>query len=413
MSGTVSESLLLNAANWEYYQSLAQVPNGLTPLFNSNSIDPSGSSAGWQNDGMNAQVFQITGTSQLIVAFEGTNTDPSGSAYTAAFAKGSLALDDAIASSGLPGHSIDTVAGLQDATAFMSYVKAYAGANGLVVAAVTGHSLGAGIASYVSYRDGYDGTGFAPPGLGFPSPTVAGGGTFTNVVDYGDAIGNYANNPPNPEGPLPALAKVSHYGTTTYIGDAATRSVPQSIAPVIAATVSQAELSTGSASAYAISAGDTIGEGAKIFLGTGFLYHPINNYAAELGITLTNRTPADATGTSQLGSLAGGGTGVFPGIPVPNTATIPDSAADIATMSALLNLEAAKPGSPIVVASIYDGTEPAKTEHGFLPAFTTDPDTDAPYLNIAVLDPNLTQTTGSGTSTLTTSLDPSGSYAAP
>ncbi|MBE7209992.1 MAG: hypothetical protein INR65_03145 [Gluconacetobacter diazotrophicus] len=404
MSGTVSESLLLNAANWEYYQSLAQVPNGLTPLFNSNSIDPSGSKATWQSDGMNAQAFQITGTNQVIVAFEGTNTDPSSSAYTPTFAEGSLALDTAIGK----GTAISALPGLQDASEFMSYVKAYAGANGLEIAAVTGHSLGAGIASYVSYVDGYDGTGFAPPGLVFPSETVTGGGTFTNVVDYGDAIGNFANNAPNPEGQLTAFLGVSHYGSTSYIGDAATRAVPGSISAGVDGFLHQIEkYSSSSAPQYLVSASDTIGIAAKIFLGTGFVYHPIINYAAELGITLFNKTPAGATGTSQLGSLADGG-GTFDGIPIPDTASIPASPTDLAALSALLNAGTASGISTVVVASLHDATNAAKTDGGFLPAFT-----GASYVNVAVLDPDLTQTTGSSTATVTTSLAPTGTYQAP
>ena len=176
MSGTITTSELLNAANWEYYQSPYQIPTGLTPILNSTSLDPNASSPtmSWEAAGMNAEVFQVTGTSQYIVAFEGTNVDPSSPAYTTEFATGSAEADLAILDKAAPAD----IPAMTDATTFLGDVETTLGIGSAAIT-VTGHSLGAAIASYISFTDSNTGVGFASPGLAF---TGTGTGTFTTTL---------------------------------------------------------------------------------------------------------------------------------------------------------------------------------------------------------------------------------------
>ena len=378
---------LINAANWMYYQSPNQLPADLVPLVVNGA--PVTSNPAYEADGLYGEAF-FTPSGQVVVAFEGTNTDMTSPAYNTTFSNGSLAADEKILLKAAPG----SIAAMTDATSFMQTVAADASSLGIGQSSitVTGHSLGAAIASYVSYADGYTGVGFATPGLNFGT---AGTGSFSNYVVYGDAVGNFSSQPPNPEGALTSFpsGNATHYGTVDYLGTASNQSY----------LVAGGYMIDGFAATFTVDSGVI---GAKLLLGAAEIYHPLANYAAALGVTLTNTTPgttvgtvspgmaADAAGDLGLSSSASGAS--LGGLPLPATAAVPFSQADLIAVSGVIN--ALQPTAQ-VVASLYNS---ANTDNGFAAA-------TAGSSNIAFLDPANTTTTSSGT----TYLDPSGTYTVP
>lgn len=84
---------------------------------------------------------------------------------------------------------------------------------------VTGHSLGAAAAAYVSTQLGLGGVTWAAPGLDKDFIRPEGGGSLKNYVAYGDPVGNYSATPENYENGFLDSPDIRRVGTPDYIGD--------------------------------------------------------------------------------------------------------------------------------------------------------------------------------------------------
>lgn len=83
---------------------------------------------------------------------------------------------------------------------------------------ITGHSLGAGAAAYISAVLGLDGVTFAAPGISTDTIPAIGAGELVNFVEYGDPIGNYSFTPKNYEGDFLFSDDIRRVGDATYTG---------------------------------------------------------------------------------------------------------------------------------------------------------------------------------------------------
>ncbi|AWN54605.1 lipase family protein [Methylobacterium sp. 17Sr1-1] len=144
----------------------------------------------------------------IIIGFEGT--DSSGLLQRPAFLEAQVEADLAL----FFGHVPEA---LDQAVAFAGTVVAAAKAKDPQASVVvTGHSLGAAAAAYVSTRLGLGGTTFAAPGIDGDA-FVFPGGNLTNYVTYGDPVGNYSATPRNYEGAFLYDTEIRRVGDPTYI----------------------------------------------------------------------------------------------------------------------------------------------------------------------------------------------------
>lgn len=200
---TTSE--FLNAANWTYTRNPNVMPADLKPF----TVNGQQVTKQITDHGFYAAAF-VSPAGQVIVAFEGTSpssldTDPTfGIAQLFADAQIYVGQNPAVYS---------------DAAAFTHTVLADAAAQGIAASDVwiTGHSLGAAEAEYVSATMGMSGDAFAPPGIPKSDIVPGKGGALTDYVEYGDPVANYAADS-GVLGHFLYSQSIVHYGTVQDIG---------------------------------------------------------------------------------------------------------------------------------------------------------------------------------------------------
>ena len=154
---------------------------------------------------------------------------------------------------------------------------------------ITGHSLGAGVAAYVSAWYTLDGVTFAAPGLppgSIPStartPTAL---ELQNYVEYGDTVANYSSTPENYEGAFLFNPGISRYGEPIYIGDPLPRVALEAAGDLYGSSNSDVKLAALAA--------------------LGFLaneYHPLLKYGADLGLN-PNSPPGPSTSSLSVNQI--------------------------------------------------------------------------------------------------------------
>lgn len=139
---------------------------------------------------------------------------------------------------------------------------------------VTGHSLGAGIAMYVGAQLDLAGMTFAAPGIAASAIPDGQASKLINYVEYGDPVGNYANNPAV-MGPLLYSPDILRYGDAQYLGD-----------PLALLALSGFSAIFGPGHTDAEKAAALTG-----LVGLAATYHPLTTYAADLGVSLPTGDP--------------------------------------------------------------------------------------------------------------------------
>lgn len=260
-----------DASNWIYGYSDSNLPPpfpiNLTPFYYETGTYESG----LLPSGFHGAAFRLSDTvgseSQIIVTFEGT--DASGIEIRPDFLLAQIEADVNLYFGVIPQ-------ALRDAAAFTQQVLAAAKQQDISHEQVhlTGHSLGAAAAAYVSTQTGLDGTTFAAPGL--PSNTVPfdNAGKLTNYVDLGDPVANYSFTPFDFEDGFLFSDAIRRVGSPSYIGN----------------LVDLGGLITAAALTAPGNSDDVRAAG---LLGLGLLAaenHPLTHYGRDLGLTL-NDTP--------------------------------------------------------------------------------------------------------------------------
>jgi hypothetical protein len=295
-SPTVTE--LFDAA-WENY-SQSGVAADLTPfLVGGKQLQITDTTAGVVAD------VWLTPAKQVVIAYEGTlGNTPAGP--NPAFLISQILDDAAIFSSPAP------VIGETVALAFEKKVAADA-AKARISASnifVTGHSLGATLASYVAESTGDGGIGFESIGIGPDVGTKGNGSNFVSVDTYGDAIPAYASNETAIGAIAPAAGTQPLYGQVLHVGDPAWQAPLSAEAALLAPA--------------ALLAGKTGQVAAEIALfAANVLYHLPLTQAHALGVTPPPATTLFGAGLGLLGVTSG------PVLPVAND-TIPQLIAYIA-----------------------------------------------------------------------------------
>jgi hypothetical protein len=156
-------------------------------------------------DGMYADAF-LTGTGQIVIAFEGTKPTNTSSQV--------LGADLSIYNQKIPQAFLD-------AKAFAATVASAAAARGIPATQifVTGHSLGGSEAEYIASlpQFGYGGATFGATGI----PGYVNSGPQPALVDYvdrGDPIGNYASDTKAAEPGFAPASNMDHVGTLVPVG---------------------------------------------------------------------------------------------------------------------------------------------------------------------------------------------------
>ncbi len=139
---------------------------------------------------------------------------------------------------------------------------------------VTGHSLGAGIAMYVGAQLDLAGMTFAAPGIAASAIPDGQPSKLVNYVEYGDPVGNYANNPAV-MGPLLYSPDILRYGDAEYLGDPLALLALAGFSDAFGPGHSTAEQATALAG----------------LVGLAATYHPLTTYAGDLGVTLPAGDP--------------------------------------------------------------------------------------------------------------------------
>ncbi|HEX4764651.1 MAG TPA: hypothetical protein VH414_00040 [Lichenihabitans sp.] len=163
-----------------------------------------------RKDGFHGVAFE-TVTGQVIVAFEGTDLGSLNTRPT--FVNAQIQADRQIYDGANP-----TL--YDDAFRFTHRALAVAAAQGISPNNVflAGHSLGGAEAEYVAANTGLSGDTFGAPGI--PSADIAPGEAsgLTNLVDFGDPVGNYSANP-NLLRNFLASDQIERFGAPTYLGN--------------------------------------------------------------------------------------------------------------------------------------------------------------------------------------------------
>lgn len=246
----------------------------------------------------------IDSTGQVLVTFEGTNLYTGNDVFTAA-----QLVDDAAIVEGVNAPSY------QPALDFTETVLADAEAAGYSAQDVflTGHSLGAAEAEYVGTQTGLSGMTFGTPGIptsDIPASTTA---QFTDYVEKGDPVGNYA--PGWNDFALLQTQNIAHFGNAFSLG-----------------TDTSAALLYAANAAYtaALAAPTRAEELAGIVTTVALLdkaaveYHALLTYAADLGVTVSGA----ATSTDGSDGGAGMAAALFGNLP--GVTVLPDGSLDVA-----------------------------------------------------------------------------------
>jgi uncharacterized protein YxjI len=231
----------IHAADWVYPNRLLSPDNDPSTLLQFNGLTPLSVTDSFDLTGFHAQAFQ-DGFGNIIIAYEGTRTDPiisglplspldvysNGSLLTdlgiaqghfqpvlaanAADLGGPAAAAAALAASG--GAALSLAITMNKAVAFATAVHNQFSSSPIYV---TGHSLGGAEAEEAAYSLSFvlGGDTFGAPGVpGYYGTTSK---DFTNYIDYGDPIGNYAHDSMSA---LHAFALTgNHFGTVDLVGN--------------------------------------------------------------------------------------------------------------------------------------------------------------------------------------------------
>ncbi|WP_232629448.1 hypothetical protein [Methylobacterium sp. Leaf118] len=206
-----------DVASWMYGNAdndrLPSIPFGLERF----DYAPGQFDSGLSPTGFHGAAFVTQGDDPtVIIGFEGT--DAAGIAVRKAFLLAQIAADTALYFGYLP---IVLVQSLDFARAVLAAAEEQGIPKERVV--VTGHSLGAGAAAYVSTQLGLDGVTWAAPGLDDAYLRPDSGGTLKNYVVFGDPVGNYSATPDNYENGFLDSTEIRRVGDPDYIGDPAGR----------------------------------------------------------------------------------------------------------------------------------------------------------------------------------------------
>ncbi len=263
--------------------------SGLSLLTGANGAPVEGTRAA---DGFHGVALE-TASDQVIISFEGTAL---GSLQThPKFVQAQIMDDEAIAEG-------QDAASYADALRFANRAKASAEAEGIAASDifVDGHSLGGAEAEYVAVKTGLGGDTFGAPGIPAADMNTGLPSHLTNFVDYGDPVANYSDNPDR-VGNLLMGDGIERYGPATYVGQA-------SDAGNLAAA---GKLYGTSDVGSAVAAGLVVQGVAN--------HHLLEDYAADLGVTLPNGTSATdsnlsaADVRSALSIITGGSAGASTG----------------------------------------------------------------------------------------------------
>jgi hypothetical protein len=235
-------------------------------------------------DGAVAAVW-LTPEKQVVIAYEGTfGNTPNG--FSLSFLLNEVTSDIAgfYGTKPIPAES----SGL----AFATQVEAAAASQGISAANifVTGHSLGAAIASYVAENTGFGGIAFEAPGIAPAVGTKGNGSNFVSVDTYGDVIPAYSST----ETVLGAIAPANQplYGQVLHIGAPAW----QTSVSVEAAGL-QLEAILGGKSGQVAA--------AVTLFGLNLIDHAPLTQAYALGVTLPAATTAAGVAMDTLGNTSG------------------------------------------------------------------------------------------------------------
>lgn len=262
-----------DASSWVYGYADSNlpppIPVGLSPFY----YQPGTFDSGLLPSGFHGAAFLTSGPDpHIVIAFEGT--DNGGYDIRPNFFLAQVEADIALYLGFVPE-------ALTDAASFAKQVVAAATAQGFGTdrIVVTGHSLGAAEAAYVSTQTGLDGTTFAAPGLSTDQVSFGGAGTLTNYVDFGDPIGNYSATPSNIEGAFLFDPAIQRVGDPNYIGD---------FAGALALAGAGAAFAPGNSDAERAAALAT-------FAALAATKHPLTNYGEDLNLNQNDAPVIDAS----------------------------------------------------------------------------------------------------------------------
>ena len=218
----------LNISNYmDYSQNLSYDDSGLQSSINLEPLTVNGKVVQIYDtkNGVEAEAFVTTGAGakQIVIGYAGTGIDqntatsslfssPTSATGTAGdLFSGAQFYDDVAI---LAGQS--PTGAVASATSFAKQVvrdaaKLQIGKSDVYL---TGHTLGGTLAEYVAAGTGLGGTTFGAAGISTKGSANA--TNFTNIVDYGDPIGNYVSN--GPLGSLVLSTDIKHYGTEELVG---------------------------------------------------------------------------------------------------------------------------------------------------------------------------------------------------
>jgi hypothetical protein len=315
-SGAPSVSDYLNASYWAYAQAGTPYPDRDPTLPTGFTYFNVGGQPLIEYDpdiGLYTAAI-IDATGQLLVTFEGTNLYTGNDTFTAA-----QLLDDVAIAEGVNAPSY------QPALDFTITALADAEAAGFGVQDIylTGHSLGAAEAEYVATRTGLSGTTFGTPGIpteDVPATTTA---QFTDYVERGDPVGNYAVG--FNDTALLQTQNVQHFGTAESLGSLSSEAL------LLTANVTYLA---------AINASNKVEELAGIATTVALLdkaavkYHALLTYAADLGVTVSGAAGA-ADGADGGAGLAAARFGKIPGVTVDANGSLDLAGSDLTAAGAV------------------------------------------------------------------------------
>jgi hypothetical protein len=252
----------------------------------------------------------VSSGGQVVVAFEGTNVFTGNQTFTAA-----QSFDDLCITYGILAPSYFSA----DAFTQTAIVDAEAAGYSAADVSLTGHSLGGADAEYVAQQMGLPGTTFGAPGIATAS-TPFSGTNFADYVDRGDPVGSYA--PDGYEVPLLKAQNIAHYGQALYVGPYTNAAL------LIAASIAYEAAENSTSPSYA--AAEYAASAASVALAAS-LYHPLGNYAVDLGLTV----PGASGGLSATQSGSAGGQDLSAGVSAGQTGAIDIPGLDITSAGAL------------------------------------------------------------------------------
>lgn len=267
-----STSDLINAANAAYNDGgVPAAPSSLTLL----QVGGKPLTLRDDSDGFFGAAY-VTGSGQVIIAFEGT--DLSSFEDNPRFAAAQVAADGLIYL-GLEPAAYD------DALAFTRTAIAAARAQGYAAddIVLSGHSLGAAEVEYVAAQLDLAGETYGAPGIPRSAIPAGQSSELVNYVEYGDPVGNY-NADPNPLGDFLYSDQIVRFGSATYLGHASDRD--------------QLELA-GSFFGPGTSDEDHFA-GYVLLADAAYQHHLLTHYAHDLHVRLDSVSGPDALTAAQI-----------------------------------------------------------------------------------------------------------------